>query len=140
MLSVCNDRLVKFSTIIRKSYQFSADVFEYFWGFIPDKAACESVTVDNMQSSKFASIDKSINAQIVILLSEISTDCPEIMFDEPSLIDFRIEHIDGYDYWVGFVYEVNVEYKVKFDSDLSDGKIVDMVQDLVIERCEMRLT
>lgn len=105
---MCNDRLVKFSTIIRKSYQFSADVFEYFWGFIPDKSACESVTVDNMQSSKFASIDKSINAQIVILLSEISTDYPEIVFGDQNLIDFRIEHIDGKDYWVGFVYEVNV--------------------------------
>ena len=111
-----------------------------FWGFIPDKATCESVTVDNLQSSKFASIDKSISTQIVILLSEISTDYPEIMFDKPNIINFRIEYIDGNDYWVLFVYEVNVAYKVKFDSNLSDDKIIDMVHDLVIERCEMRLT
>lgn len=135
-----NDILVKFSTTIRKSYQFSTDVFEYFWGFIPDKTACESITVDNMQSSKFTSIDERIRTQIVILLSEISTNYPEIVFGDPNLINFRIEHIDGGDYWIGFVYEVNVAYKVKFDSNLSDGEIIDMVHDLVMERCEMHLT
>lgn len=137
---MCMDRVVKFSTTIRRSYQFSADVFEYFWGFIPDRSECESITVDDMQNSKFALTDKNISTQIVIRLSEISTDYQEIMFSDPNLIDFRIEYIDGEDYWVGFVYEVSVAYNVKFDSDLSDDKIIDMVHDLVIERCEMRLT
>ena len=132
-------QLLKFSAVIRQSYQFSADAFEYFWGFVPDRAACESVSVDDMQSSKFVLTDKTIRAQIVARLAEISDDHPEIRFDDLDLVDFAIIPTNWGDYWVGFVYEVNVTFRVEHDTDFSDDEITNIVRNLVFDRCDMRL-
>lgn len=134
-----DERLLNFSATIRQSYQFSADTFEYFWGFVPDKMACESVTVDDMQRSKFVITDETIRAQIVARLVEISDDYPEIRFNNLDLVDFTIIPTNWGDYWVGFVYGVSVTFRVKHDTDFSDDEIMDKVRYIVFDRCEMRL-
>lgn len=134
-----DERLLKFSAAIRQSYQFSTDTFEYFWGFVPDKTACESVTVDDMQRSKFVITDETIRAQIVARLAEISDDYPEIRFNDLDIADFSIIPTNWGGYWVGFAYGVNVICKVKQGDNFSDDEIMDKVRYIVFDRCEMRL-
>lgn len=92
-----------------------------------------------MQNSKFVLTDKTIRAQIVARLAEISDDYPEIRFDNLDIVDFAIIPTNWGDYWVGFVYGVNVTLRVERNTDFSDDEIMDRVRSIVFDRCEMRL-
>lgn len=134
-----NERTVHFQTSVRLGVACTGGGLRELIGFIPKEEQCESLSLKELRTTEVKRIEDSHIDDITYYLSQINSDYPEIIFDEPLLVYLGVEYYDENDFAMVFEFSVCGICYVTDGENLTDNEVRKMIDDLVFERCECKL-
>lgn len=134
-----NKRIVNFITCVRNISIYDDRVIKLLIGFVPTEDECESLSMEQLRNTEFATREKEHADEIINYLKDIEANYPEIMFDEPVLAYMGVEHFYGNEFFGVFKFNICGAYSVPAGETRTDSEIRKMIDNIVFEHCEIHL-